>query len=155
MANGVADPALKWRILLFTVVKRQRKTNTRGDVWSPSECRLFYPSLIHFLISMSFEFQLWIAPQLTLIQDRIIWLSGTINMDDSHSFVQGQSSSNQGLLLRRRRIEFCRGIVKGSRSLPAIQWSHKPPYIPLGTYATYLKYVARLVITPNSASVNS
>ncbi len=154
MANGVADPALKWRIL-FTAVKRQRKTNTRGDVWSPAEYPLFYSSLFHFLIYMSFEFQLWIALQLTLIQDGIIWLSGIISMDDSHSFIQGQSNSNQCLLLRRGRIEFCQSIVKGGWSLPAIQWSHKPPYIPLGTYTPYLKYAERLVVTPNSASVNS
>lgn len=56
-------------------------------------------------------------------------------MDDNHLFIQGQCNSNQCLLLRRGRKEFCQGIVKRGRCLPAIQWSHKPPYIPLGTYS--------------------
>lgn len=120
-------------------------TNTRGDVWSLSEYQLFYPSVIRFLISISFEFQLWIAPELTLIWNRIMWLSGIINMDDSYSFIQGQCDSNQCLLLRRGRIEFCQGIVKGGRSLPATQWSHKA--IPLGAYTCYLKYVECLAVT--------
>ena len=67
---------------------------------------VIFSSLIHLLIAISFIIQLCIAPQLTLISKWIIWLSRVINMDVSHSFIQGQCNSSQWPLLRTGKIEF-------------------------------------------------